>query len=167
MKNSETNPRPAILLEPTGREHIGGRKGRIDRSGKGRHNAPDFIVAREDEPQNPFGQAEDNRPLRALTAPWHACEWKVKHPDAYEFMAGKAHDMLSEYGAASMTLIAAQARHKWFGSFGRGGDYCRVNNTLLPALGRMLERDYPELTGAFVMRTSASDKQFKELGKGE
>lgn len=108
----------------------------------------------DEKPSESHRQA--NR-VTGATAAYEAAKWKNSHPRAYWLMADTALRIAGSGRRLSISMVAEVVRATYIPREENEVPF-KVNNTLLPALARMLEADYPEeLGGRFEKRRSLSD----------
>ena len=84
-----------------------------------------------------------------------AIEFKRNHPEAYALLADTALDLKRRGSRVSAARIFEAVRVLHL----REGNAVpfKLNNSLRPAVARLLMQDYPELEGAFETRKAVSD----------
>lgn len=98
--------------------------------------------------------------VTAANAALYAERWKKEHPRAYWLMADTALKMAHRGQRLSIKAAAEVVRATYISHEANSKPF-KVNNTMLPAVARMLEADYPEeLGGRFEKRKSLSDGMF-------
>lgn len=75
-------------------------------------------------------------------------EWIAANQYAYKFMVRQAHRLHDKGGRVSARYLVHMVRNEL---------HVSVKNGLSPAFARIMERDYPELRGAFSTHKSKSD----------
>lgn len=100
--------------------------------------------------------AKGGLPVTAATAHSHAVKLKQERPELYRLMAETALELKRNGERVSIARVFEAVRCN--GGFKAvDGEPFKLNNTLAPALARLLSRDFPELSGAFELRKSLSD----------
>lgn len=75
-------------------------------------------------------------------------DWKLQHPEAYEFMCENALED-ARSGRCSAKLLVELARRAY---------KIRISNNLTPALARLIARDYPQTKSAFHFQPARADQ---------
>lgn len=95
-------------------------------------------------------------PVTADSAAWHVEQLKKLYPEDYRAIANKAIDLSRQGVRLSIASLFEWARLELFKGNSKGSPV-KLNNTLRPALARVLMNDYPELAGKFETRKAACD----------
>lgn len=93
-------------------------------------------------------QADRNSPIAAI-------EFKRNHPEAYKLLARTAIDLRRRGERVSAARIFEAVRVEQLRE--PNAVPFKLNNSLRPAVARLLMADYPELEGAFETRKAVSD----------
>lgn len=104
-------------------------------------------------------------PLTGFTAALHAERFKREHPSEYRLIAETAIGMRRRGERVSIAGVFEAVRHDK--RLRQDERPFKLNNTLRPAMARLLMRDYPQLSGAFEVRRSLSDGLAPVSGGGE
>ena len=94
-------------------------------------------------------------PLTAYTAAYHAARFRREHPHEYHLIALTAINLKRNGERVSIARVFEAVRHDK--RLRQDERPFKLNNTLRPAMARLLMRDYPQLSGAFEVRRSLSD----------
>lgn len=94
-------------------------------------------------------------PSRAARTAWRAHQWVKDNPDGWHYAVTLALNEARQQCHFSMAWVMAQVRQKDFSTV--TGESFKVDNTLTPALARILVKEHPEVKPFMEFRNAGCD----------